>query len=370
MDTKSTFIAHQSKKPDRRAPLGVRLLSLALAFSIVLAPTSSSAAVVLDEDPPVATETNLPVIKWNDDAQRDKATVLMLHGISQRSYTLRKIANSLAEKGFVTYGMDLRGHGWWHKTLNKKDDGYRSNYKKSQADVKEVLAALKQKHPDKPLYLMGESVGAAVALRAANDSPELVDGLILCGAGSKAHKAKITWVMTDLVKCMFRKPVNIVRYQQRYGTEDLRALQETIEDPDQRKTFSFREILSASRYLRKNNKFAKSLDPNISVLVVHGEEDKTLTCKSAKKVYEDLTNYDKKLVLVPKCGHILLGTNYPKDLVTNSIVGFIDDRASYSRVAYKDIPAEVESTEAGGTLGGPSTRGLFRQTSMPVDTVH
>jgi acylglycerol lipase len=374
MKVKSSNEATQSRKKSFASTSpNARLLSLAIAAVSLILPSQASAEVTYDEHPALASEVNLPVCEWNDKALKPKAAVLMLHGISQRAYTLRTVANSLASQGFLTYGMDLRGHGWWHKQ-EKCRDGYRSNYKASQADVTRVLKTIKEENPDIPLYLIGESVGSAVALRAANDSPEVLKGLVLCGAGSKPGRANMLWLLTDMTKCMFRKPVNIVRYQKKYGTDDLVALQQTIDDPDQRKTFSFREILSAKRFLGKNRKFAQKLDPRISVLVVHGACDKTLTPKSAKKVFSALNTFDKKLVMVPDCGHILLGTPAPKPMVTYSITSFIDDHAT-QRVASVDGVEKIapEATAltlpAGGAIE-PGSRSNFRHTSIPIDTLH
>lgn len=329
MKVKKTNEATQSrKKTFTSTSLNARLLSIAVAAASILIPTQASAEVTYDEHPLVASKLNLPVYKWTDPETRPRAVVLMLHGISQRAHTLGTVAESLAEQGFETYGMDLRGHGWWHNKQTKCDDGFTCDYKKSKEDVVKVLSALKEQNKDLPIYLIGESVGSAVALRAANESSDILNGLVLCGAGSKPGRANYLWLLTDITKCMFRKPVNIVRYQKKYGTDDLVALQKTIDDPEQRKTFSLREILRAKRFLAKNRKYAKQLAPNVSVLVVHGDKDLTLTPKSAKKVFKAFNTYDKQLVMVPACGHILLGTPNPKPTVTNSITAFIDDRIS------------------------------------------
>jgi len=374
MKAKRSNEATQSrKKPFTSTSQKARLLSFAIAAASVLFPTQAFAEVIYDEHPAIANETNLPVYQWNDDERRPRAAVLMLHGISQRAYTLRAVADRLASQGFVTYGMDLRGHGWWHKQ-EKCKDGYRCDYKKSQADVGKVLHAIKEENPDLPLYLLGESVGSAVALRAANDSPEVLDGLVLCGAGSKAGHANILWMLTDMTKCLFRKPVNIVRYQKKYGTDDLVALQQTIDDPDQRKTFSFREILKAKFFIAKNAKYAKKLDPRISVLVVHGDCDKTLTPKSAKKVFSAFNTFDKQLVMVHDCGHILIGTPSPKNLVTYSIGSFIEEHAT-DRVAALPAPEvasadkQADASLPAGSSVEPGSRTYFRHTSIPLDTL-
>ncbi|MBX9693646.1 MAG: lysophospholipase [Cyanobacteria bacterium] len=296
-----------------------------LATALAVVPINADASVVYNSQ---IQQSVLPICKWQDPSKSPRAVALLLHGISQRAYTLRTVASQLASKGIIVYGLDLRGHGWWHHEKTKGDGGYKSDYPEAVTDTREVMQVIAQNHPHMPLFLVGESVGSAVALRAATMSPpENLKGLVLCGAGSKCSRTKLTWFMSDFSKACLGRPVNIVRYQRKYGTDDLEALEETIKDPLQRKTFALSELWRARCVLRGNKKFAKRLDPQLSVLMIHGKDDGTLTLKSAEKVYAKVPSFDKKLVVVPGCGHILLGTGNPKKQVTEPIAHFIRERA-------------------------------------------
>ncbi len=300
-------------------------MTCALAIGLTVPQNSAVAAVLYNSQ---IQQSSLPVCKWQDSSKSPRAVVLMLHGISQRAYTLGTVADQLASSGVIVYGLDLRGHGWWHHGRDKKDTGYKSDYSETVTDTREVVEAIAMKHPRLPLFLMGESVGAAVALRAATVSPPpSLRGLVLCGAGSKCSRTKLTWFLGDFSKAMIGRPVDIVRYQRKYGTDDLEALEKTIKDPLQRKTFHLKELWRARCVLRGNGKFANRLDPDISVLMVHGKDDATLSLKSAEKVFKKIPTADKELVTVPGCGHILLGTGNPKKSVTTPIARFIRERA-------------------------------------------
>lgn len=289
-----------------------------------------NAEVEFDNKPIAAVQTELPVYKWRDSESRPRAVVLMIHGISQRACTLKKVAEEMASNGFLTYGLDLRGHGWWHDKdkRSKKDPGFSSDYRGSLDDALHLANHLKRTNSHLPLVIVGESVGAAVALRTAAKLGDAIDGLVLCGAGNKVCSTSKRWLCADLLRGALGRQIDIVRYQRKFGTDDLRALEETIADPLQRKKFSMRELLRARSFLGKNRKFAKQLDPMTSVLIVQGAEDKTLTTRSARKVFEAVPGENKRLVVVPSCGHILLGTGYPKKLVTQSMVSFVDEAAA------------------------------------------
>jgi esterase/lipase len=124
-----------------------------------------------------------------------------------------------------------------------------------------------------------------------------------------------------------------VRYQLKYGTDDLPAFEESLKDPEQRKTLTLSEIIGATRFLSKNRKFARQLDPHIAVLVIQGANDQVLSPQSAKLVFDCADTADKRLVVVPGCGHIVIGINRLKPLVQNSITTFLNETATRRTVA-------------------------------------
>lgn len=126
-----------------------------------------------------ATETHLPVCVWQEAERRPKGVVLLLHGIVERAHSLDCLAQQLVSAGFVVYGLDERGHGWWHFHQKKGEPGYRCDFKRTVKDVDRLLPVLKREHPGIPIFLIGESVGAAVAWRAAIDAPEAIDGIVV-----------------------------------------------------------------------------------------------------------------------------------------------------------------------------------------------
>jgi acylglycerol lipase len=118
----------------------------------------------------------LPLKSWLPEGQ-PKAIVLAVHGINDYSHAFEMPAKAWAEDGIATYAYDQRGfgaaplHGRWVGTYQL------------DADVSAVSRLLRAKYPHVPLYLLGESMGGAVAITAATgwagaERPN-VDGIIL-----------------------------------------------------------------------------------------------------------------------------------------------------------------------------------------------
>ena len=69
------------------------------------------------------------------------------------------------------------------------------DYKQSNIDIVALTKYVKTAYPNIPLYVIGESLGADMALHIASECPNLVDGLILA-----APSVKHRWFVADLVK--------------------------------------------------------------------------------------------------------------------------------------------------------------------------
>ncbi len=103
-----------------------------------------------------------------------KAVVLALHGFNDYSNAFDGPGKVLASMGLAVYAYDQRGFGEApHRGLWAGSDVL-------TGDLADASHALRQRHPGKPLYLLGESMGGAVILAAYNSTtPPDADGVIL-----------------------------------------------------------------------------------------------------------------------------------------------------------------------------------------------
>ncbi len=118
----------------------------------------------------------LPLRHWGNP-EEDKAIVLGIHGLNDYSKGFESTGRHLAGKHITLFSYDQRGfgetagHGLWH--------GSERLIKDSRA----MAQLLRKKYPDKPLFLMGESMGGAIVLASLNDygknRNESIQGIIL-----------------------------------------------------------------------------------------------------------------------------------------------------------------------------------------------
>lgn len=114
----------------------------------------------------------LPLGVWLPEGA-PRAVVLALHGFNDYHQAFAGVGPFLAARGIATYAYDQRGfgataqRGIWPGTDVLVDD------------ARTVTALLRAAHPDRPLVLLGESMGGAVVMSLLADTPAAADGAAL-----------------------------------------------------------------------------------------------------------------------------------------------------------------------------------------------
>jgi len=159
-----------------RAALGI-VVVLLLPAACAPAPTGRGepiAAPRLTDGAYIAADgASLPLTPW--PAKEPRAVLVALHGFNDYRRAFELSAPELAARGITVYAYDQRGFG------ETETAGRWAGHAALVADATGVLRRLRAHHPDRPLYLLGHSMGAAVAVGVAarEEAGELLDGVIL-----------------------------------------------------------------------------------------------------------------------------------------------------------------------------------------------
>lgn len=115
---------------------------------------------------------------WEIPVENAIGTVLLFHGYGNRKSGMLDRSGEFNTMGYNTVLLDFTGSGG--STGSTTTIGY-----KEGAEVKMCYDFYKQKYPDKPLILMGTSMGAAAILKCINDYEIKPNAIILeCPFGS------------------------------------------------------------------------------------------------------------------------------------------------------------------------------------------
>ena len=117
----------------------------------------------------------LPLSVWRPHGA-PRAIVLALHGFGDYRQAFAEVGPFLAERGIATYAYDQRGFG---ATAQR---GIWPGSARLVDDARTVAVLLRRRHPGLPLYLVGESMGGAVAMSVLAETPDAADGAALVAA--------------------------------------------------------------------------------------------------------------------------------------------------------------------------------------------
>jgi acylglycerol lipase len=259
-----------------------------------------------------------PTTSWLPEPGKTRVAMLCIHGFSLHKFCFNAFGKEMAKDGIATYAIDLRGFGeskvkTEHSSFDM--DGW-------LVDIKAALEKIHQEQPGVPVLLLGESMGGAVALRAAALYPDLVSGLIASvpardrfGMSEGEKKVTLTAV-THLVTGEFDKPITGAAFgavQKISGQESLRA--EWKNDPLMRTDFSAKEFVQFDEFMSGNLNAATYIKKT-PVLFIQGTDDKLIRPEGTWKLYEKLATANRQLVLSKNAEHLIFeeGQFKPDDL--------------------------------------------------------
>jgi acylglycerol lipase len=113
-----------------------------------------------------------------------RSVVVLAHGLGEHSGRYAGLAGALAGAGHAVYALDHRGHG--------RSPGRRANIDRFEhlvSDFGTFAGRAAREHPDAPVFLLGHSMGGAVAFATALRLQDVVRGVVLSAPALGAPEA-------------------------------------------------------------------------------------------------------------------------------------------------------------------------------------
>lgn len=232
-------------------------------------------------------ETRLFTQQWVPE-DGFEAAVVIVHGLAEHSGRYAHVAEFFNRYGFAVFALDLPGHG--------QSDGPRAYFSRFEVLIDAVHAyvlSLKASHPDLKLFMLGHSLGGAIALDYAANFQETLAGLVVTGPSVKLGEAVPT-ILKSLAGIM-----SVIAPKLKIMALDAGDISR---DPDIRASYdsdplNYRGKLTAraGAELLELAEAARTGAPLITIpaLVMQGGEDALVDPSSADEVYGLLGSADK-----------------------------------------------------------------------------
>lgn len=304
------FAANGSKSQNLKGLIDYSILSLVMALFLLLGSTNSASAYSrlshLEEENVSlysVDDSKVPALmSWDLSPEQEvEAIVLAIHGFSLHKGTFKAFAKALKQKGIVTYAIDIRGFGAWYES----DDERMVLLEKSVADIGSVLTQLKETYPGKKIFLVGESMGGALAIQVASKHKNLVDGLI-----TSVPSFKVKGKKRSAIAVLFRMliypnaQINVGAKILSLATSDKGLKKSWKMDPYSRLKVSALELFNYAKFMSKNKEAARKIK-NLPVLFVQGSDDRLIKKQGNKELFSEIRSYDKELVVMDSYEHLI-----------------------------------------------------------------
>lgn len=268
----------------------------------------------------------------------------LVHGMTEYIDRYEHVFSALAEEGFVSAGFDNLGHG--KTAIDDSELGFiaqKDGWKKLTEDAINFGERLKEMYPEKPLYLMGHSMGSFIARLAAEQNSELYEKVIFCGTAGKNPLAKMGLFLAKTIKktkgeryiSKFCLNMAFGSYNKKFtGDSDYEWLtrdREIIEKYSKDKFCTFKFTVSALYDLIKlidecnRKEWYKNLNKTAPVLLISGSMDPVGNYgKGVKEVYDGLKaqNCNVFLKIYPDARHEI-HNDYCRNEVISNILKFL-----------------------------------------------
>lgn len=101
-------------------------------------------------------------------APAERAVLLVSHGLGEHGGRYAALAEDLVEHGITSYAIDHRGHG-----RSGGPRGHVAHFGEFVRDFEHFRAEIAKEHPgEKPIFLLGHSLGGLIAIRHLQTHPE------------------------------------------------------------------------------------------------------------------------------------------------------------------------------------------------------
>ena len=241
-----------------------------------------------------APKQGAPCRTWVDPRERPLACLLCIHGLGLQSNSYEFFGKEQANRGLAVYAIDVRGFGSWMKANGKTQ----VNFDECLADIKQALESIRAANPGLPVYILGESMGGAIALRAASMYPDLIDGLISSvPAGERFHQGKTSMkVFLNLLSGFDVANVGNDVLNQATQNAKLKALWSG--DPLARLNLTPQELIQFQDFMNNNHEAAKKVT-DMPVLFLQGNGDQLVKPEGTWELFNAVAAKDKSFFAVP-----------------------------------------------------------------------
>jgi acylglycerol lipase len=319
-------------------------VSLILLFSLVACASPQVQETAAGSQPPELTTSyavmadgyRLPVSVW-ETTESPEAMILALHGFNDYQNAFSGPARFFAANRIMTYAYDQRGFG---ETAQR---GLWPGNDVLEADAAAMANLLCDRHPDLPLFLLGESMGGAVLINMQREAP-CIKGMVLVGPAVWGWQTMPFWQRYALRFAAHIAPGKTLTGEglEITASDNVEMLRALWRDPLVIKATRIDSIYGLTNLME--SALLSSSQLTTPALILYGEKDEIIphdpTCMMLSRLPDTATI---RFILYPDGYHMLM-RDLQADVVLLDTLAWIRNQAAV-------LPSGHEVTKASSGTG-------------------
>lgn len=240
---------------------------------------------------------------WLPKAGKPRLVLFCIHALGLSSKSYDNFGRRMAASGIPTYALDVRGFGQWTKQAATAELDFPS----CLADVEHGLKTLHKAYPGIPVFLVGESMGGAIAIQAASRYPDLVNGLITAVPSSEERAGSMKsglWVAFRTAENPTAK-VDLAPVVVDGITTDASLRKKMNAEPLNRMELSKKELAQFEKFMKETHDAAPLIERTPVIMLV-AYKDKLVTPGGSVLLFSEMTTPRKLMVGDGNSEHLML----------------------------------------------------------------
>ncbi|MGA2518262.1 MAG: lysophospholipase [Thermodesulfobacteriota bacterium] len=219
-----------------------------------------------------------------------KGVLLIVHGLAEHSGRYMNVVNHFVPLGYAVYGVDHVGHG--------KSSGtrvYVERFENYTDTLKTYFDMVRHWQPEKPVFLLGHSMGGLIGAVYLLDHQAELTGAVLSGPAVKVHgNVSPALIFVGRVISVLMPKMGVLGLEAEGVSRDPAVVQAYINDPLVcRGKVTAR--LSAELVKAIRRVAAEAANIRLPILILQGSADRLVDPKGARMLYDAVNSVDKTI---------------------------------------------------------------------------
>ncbi len=234
-------------------------------------------------------DTSIYFQSWLPESE-PKAVLLIVHGLAEHSGRYMNIVNHFVPLGYAVYGIDHLGHG--------KSNGMRvyvERFKDYTNTLKIYFDMIRRWQPEKPIFLVGHSMGGLISAVYLLDHQSELTGAVLSGAAGKVphHITPVILAVGKMLSALMPR-FGMLGLEVDGLSRDPAVVQAYISDPLVHKG-KITARLAAEMLKAMQRVSAEATKITLPIMVVQGSADRLVDPAGAQMLYDAVSSADKEI---------------------------------------------------------------------------